>query len=104
MAHVFRIEAVVTKLVHYDFICREVICDVERIETEIDRASFQKFFDTQKECRLAYLVPMRSVLEMADGTDCDSQAAGRPVRGTGNRVFWQKKIKKGMKKECRRSW
>ena len=66
VAHVFSIEAIVTKLVHYDFISGKVVGKVEWLQAEVDRTSFQKLLDPEKQGRLADLVAMGSVLEVAD--------------------------------------
>ena len=48
MAHVFRIETVVAELVHHDFICREVVGEVERIHAQVGRESGKKIVDAEK--------------------------------------------------------
>ena len=48
MAHVFRIEAVVAQLVHHDFICREVVGEVEWIHAQVGRESGKKIVDAEK--------------------------------------------------------
>ena len=69
MAHVFRVEAVVAKFVHYDLVCREVVSNVERSHAEIGWQSGHEFFDAEQECGFADLVFMGSILEMTDRAD-----------------------------------
>ena len=73
MAHVFRVEAVVTKFVHDDLVCREIVRYVEWSHAEIYRKSCHEFFDAEQEGGLADLVFMGSILEMADRADREDE-------------------------------
>ena len=71
MAHVFRIESVVAKLVHDDLVCREIVCNIERSHAQIDRKPCHKLFNAKQQSGLADLVFMGSILEMTDRADCE---------------------------------
>ena len=79
VAHVFSIEAIVTEFVHNDFISRKVVGEVERIQAEIDRTSFQELLDPEKQGGLADLIPMGSVLEVADRAYSEDELLGNTL-------------------------
>ena len=78
MAHIFCIEAVVAELVHNYLICREIVSSHTFALWTVrqSRKSRHHLLNTQEESRLADLVAVCPVLEMADWADCKDKLFG----------------------------